>query len=178
MNQTIKDRISTLFQSAGEEYRKTPIQFLGALGALIFLLSQLILNLYTKVAFLDRITQIFDIKIETNLPAIGMAICVLVWSFVVILKQSKPNNKIEFIKYGHVAWKVTYNENGFEVDFPSYCPNHQIQHVEDNNGKYLCPACGFDNVPYPREYPNEINSLHDAVESIIRAKHSKHLIAK
>lgn len=173
MIQVIKDKIATLFRSAGEEYRKTPIQFLGAVGALIALLTHVILNLYTKVAFLDRITQRFDIKIETNLPALGVTACLLLWSFIHLKQQRKSENDYEFINYSGVSWKINNPKSkDFTVDFPSYCIEHKVQHFE-NPYLYNCPACGRNKVSHIEQH--QMYPLYEAVQNLVRARNDKHI---
>jgi hypothetical protein len=178
--QGVRDKIRVLFQSAGEEYRKTPIQFLGALGALVVLLIHVILNLYTKGAFLDRITQRFDTKIVTNLPTLGVSACLLVWSLLHLLKVQKPQKAtFEFFDFGNCSWKIINPLDHERIEFEEipYCKKHKVQLVEntyDENIHLSCPLCWSQSLSTKKHYDERfvrvksivLGRLHNHIENV------------
>lgn len=178
MLKVIKQKLIILYQSAAQEFRKTPIQFSAALVVILGVLLPIVTALWSKGSSSNRIVKLLSKNTEINISLIAASTFLLLLAWYRLRKSYNQREWFEFIKYNKAAWKIIHKKTGgIEVDFPSYCITHQIQHTDDN-GRYVCPACGDKSLPDRDYYYSYVSRLYSAVEALAKARHDKHLKIK
>jgi len=72
----------------------------------------------------------------------------------------------DFFDYNGASWKIIYLPNQkIKVDFPSYCIQHHLQHIQEVHN-YICPECGNDHIPVSPYFLKNIQEIHKIVNTI------------
>jgi hypothetical protein len=161
-------KLKALYQSVRQEFCKTPVQSLAALGAIIFVLLPIVTSLLAKGSSSNRIISTMLLHREMNLPLTMLSLILLVWSYIHLLKQ-RTNNKssYEFFEFGRVLWKIhnPYDETTIQIEETPYCNKHKAKLIDDGDAYLSCPLC--------RSQSSDTKESHDCayirVKSIIMA---------
>ena len=72
----------------------------------------------------------------------------------------------EFFDYNGASWKIiSLPDQKIKVDFPSYCIQHHLQHIQEVHN-YICPECRSDHIPVSPYFLKNIQEIHKIVNTI------------
>ena len=138
MKIALKNRLSTIYSSAKQEFQNSPIK--TSIAVILFLIAIGVVGLCLRhipiIVTRTEQTYIF--------PLIVALVSLVITLLVLIRRNKKPMVQTLFIQIDQFKWKTEIYQNGeFKIHPIPYCAIHEtrlIKHYHNNIPIYACPS--------------------------------------